>query len=145
MNFNKLKKVTIGAMACVCLLTTTIPACAKNYPYEFTLKNTAETIVKSPVLKTDNEQTWYLTIDKVNAATGKSNTLSSTNIFGCKMHKSGSKKAVDVYHTFSNYVSGYGMKYQKKVKKDSKMTLAGKKDSRSTSSKTLKVSGRYAP
>ncbi len=145
MNFKKLKKLTIGAMACACLMTTTIPACAKNYPYEFTFKNTADTVTKPWVKKTDNDQKWYLSIDKVNQETGKNNTLSSTNIFGCKIHKKGSKKNVDVYHTFSNCVSGYGMKYKVKVKKNSQMALAAKKDSASTSSKTLKVSGRYAP
>lgn len=145
MNFKKLKKLAIGAMACACLMTTTIPACAKNYAYEFTFKNTADTTMKPWVTKTDNSQKWYLSIDKVNRETGKNNTLSSSNILGCKMHKQGSKKNVDVYHTFSKYVSGYGMKYRVKVKKNNKMALAGKKDSASTSNKALKVSGRYAP
>lgn len=145
MNLKKIKKMVTGVMVCTCLMTTTVPVSAKNYSYVFTLKNTADTITKSWVTKTDNDQKWYLSIDKTNKETGKDNTVAPSNIFGCRMHKRGSKKSVDVYHTFSNYVSGYGMKYQVKVKKNSKMALAGKKDSASTSNKTLKVSGRYAP
>lgn len=70
--------------------------------------------------------------------------MSSRNIFGCKMHRT-VNDGVDVYHTFSNYVKSYPITYTKAVSAGDYMYLGAKKDSASTSSATLNISGRFAP
>lgn len=121
-----------------------VTASAANHNFSFSFSNTTTTKYTSYYAKSDNSQYWYITLDKTNASTGVSNTMSSSNIFGCKMHRSYSD-SVDVYHTFSNYVTSYGIKYQTTVYKDDNMRLAGKKDNTSSSSATLRISGRIAP
>ena len=93
--------------------------------------------------KSDNEQSYYLTLDKKKGNT--KNTLSSKNILGCRMHRQDEKKTVDSYHTFTNYVQKHKIPYTAKVSKGTKMYLCFQKDSSSKSKKVLLVSGRYAP
>lgn len=88
--------------------------------------------------KSDNDQYWYMTINRVNT------TMSQYNIFGCKMHRS-SNDVVDVYHTFSNYVTEFPIKYKAQVYKNDLMHMTAKKDSASTSSNRLTIYGKFAP
>ncbi len=125
------------------LATTPITAFASNHEFGgkghyFT--NTADTYLTAFYKKTDNDGNWYISISK------KSN-LSEANIFGCRMHRDlgSDKDNVDYYHLISKKVKGYPFAYQSSVKKGQKMRMGYKKDSSSTTSKTLKVSGKFAP
>lgn len=135
----KIKKMALLLTLVGAIGTTPLVANAANHDYNFTFKNTSITSETAKYEKTDNDQKWYLSIDDTWLS-----TMSSSNIFGCKMHRVGND-SVDVYHTFSNYVKGYGINYADTVSKGDEMYLRAKKDSASTSTKKLYVTGRFAP
>lgn len=70
--------------------------------------------------------------------------MSSANILGLKMNRYGNN-VVDEYHTFSNYVYRYPIDYKATVYEDDLMYLGAKKDSESTSTAALIISGLYNP
>lgn len=138
----KIKKTI--ALGLVCMLLSTGTAFAANHDFSFSFSNVTATQTTSSYAKSDNDQHWYLSLDTTNANTGVANTMSSANIFGCKMHRSSGTDS-STYHTFSNYVSSYPLDYTVSVASGDSMYLAGKKDNASTSSSTLRISGRFAP
>lgn len=89
--------------------------------------------------KDDTDQLWVVTL--YNTA---SSNMSSTNILGLKMNRSGNNN-VDRYHTFSNYVTKYGIPYLNPVSATDWMYLGLKKDDASTSTAKLYVTGAYNP
>ncbi len=133
-------------LAVMCLAATvgTQTAFAANTPYSFTFSSINNVQNSANGTKDDNDSNWYITLDRTNASTGVSNTLSSSNIFGVKIHRTVSD-TVGTYATFSNYVSSYGLKYASSVKTGDNMYLKGQKDDASTSSAALRISGRFAP
>ncbi len=130
-------------MVCVCAMMLSMTAFAVNHDFEFEFKNLHNQQTGS-YGKSDNDQKWYISLDTVNSRTGRANNMSSTNIFGCKMHRN-YNDTVDTYHTFSNYVSAYPIGYSSTVYKNDVMHMVAKKDSNSTSSAYLNISGRFAP
>lgn len=99
--------------------------------------------VKKGYPKADNEQAYYLTLNKKNGT--HKNNVSANNIFGCRMHRLDEKKTVDSYHTFTNYVQKHRIPYTAKASKNTKMYLCCQKDSGSKSQEMLYVSGKYTP
>lgn len=138
------KKFICAFSAMMILGVGSVTASATNHDFSFTFTNTSTTKYTSYYAKSDSDQFYVISLDTTNKNTGVKNTMSASNIFGCKMHRSYSDN-VDVYHTFSNYVTGYRIAYQVPVYKNDNMRLAGKKDTASTSSATLRISGRFAP
>lgn len=138
------KTVAVLLMLVMCL--TPMEALATFWDwgsYEF--YNVTTTKIATPRAKSDDDTKWYLTIDN-----NGYNTMSSTNILGARMNFSlnedGSERSVaSGYHTFSNYVTEYPMKYLYYVKKGDLMVMGVKKDDTSTSSTVLRVSGEFAP
>lgn len=134
----KVKKI----VALLCLLslfdTGVMTVHAASHYYEFEFKN--DTINKNSEThnKTDLDQHWYISTHE------SGSNLSSTNIFGVRIHKEKSDN-IDRYHTFSQYVDSYPMSYSVEVHTNDAMFLTGKKDNASTSTKNLKVNGRFAP
>ena len=135
----QMKRIIGLVCACTMMLSTT--AFAANHDFEFKFDNLDHQQTAS-YAKSDNDQNWYISFDTQNGAVR--NNMSSANIFGCKMHRT-KNDGVDVYHTFSNYVSRYPIKYSARVAKDDQMYMVAKKDSASTSVASLNISGRFAP
>ena len=98
--------------------------------------------------KSDNDTNWWIRIYD-----NGYNTISSTNILGVRMNFSlnadGSERSfASEYRKFSGYMAEgteYPIPYIYFVQKDDLMVLGAKKDSDSTSSMVLRVSGKYAP
>lgn len=120
------------------ILGAPMVAQADTYDFGFYFKDVTTTEYTSINKKSDNDQYWYITFNSPYS------TMNSKNIFGCKMHRSGNDN-VDVYHTFTNHVIKYPIKYQVTVKENDAMYMAAKKDNSSLSSEALNVSGRFAP
>lgn len=116
-----------------------------NQSFEFTFTNLYN-FQTSPTRKLSEEQRWYLSLDAVNRDSGAFNNLSASNIFGCRMNQQNVNYTyISYYHTFSNYVSGYPLEYTKNIPLNTYVYLGVKKDSDSTSSSPLRISGRYCP
>ncbi|MGN0485404.1 MAG: hypothetical protein ACI4HI_17840 [Lachnospiraceae bacterium] len=150
----KRKKFLVACIMAVLCMATATPTYASNHEFVYHFfgfvgerQPNGEEGVPSKVgyAKSDNEQAYYLTLDKKDKNTGKKNNLSKSNVFGCRMHRQDEKKKVDSYHTFTKYVQKRKISYTAKVSKNTKMYLCGQKDDSSTSNKMLYVSGRYAP
>ena len=145
----KMKKAFVGCLMGTMLLTSSVSAATHEFNFQFedvtTTKDWKETWAKS-----DNENRWYITLLE-SAGILKKSTLSSSNIFGCRMRDMTVGPAVDSYHTFSNHVQSYPIEYIRDsngnpiVGKGHAMRLRAKKDDSSTSSKALKVYGKCAP
>lgn len=141
------RKIATMFLAMLFVLNTVMPVNAasnKNKEWHFSGndKGTLYTLVQDAP-KNDNEKKWYLSLDK--SYKGKNNTMSSSNIFQCKTYKGSS--IVSGNHRFSNYVNSYSVAYNSNanLKKDDKITLKGGKAYKSTSTESLRISGRFAP
>ncbi|MCM1499553.1 MAG: hypothetical protein NC124_13895 [Clostridium sp.] len=138
----KLRKTFMIIMACAVLCSVPALAASSNgFSFEFTdLDNHT---YATTWLKENTVNYYTITLNKRNGLT--KNTMSSSNIFGCRMKDMSIVPAADVYHTFSNYVSDWEIAYQCKVKRGDIMALGAKKDSASTSGDSLKISGSVQP
>lgn len=142
---SKIKRITMSLMAMVFALNMAMPVSAANnqsWHFEGNNKGSLYTLVQSAG-KSDAEKKWYISLDK--SYGGKNNTLSPTNIFQCKTYKGDA--GVSGNHRFSNYVNSYGVAYNSNasLKKGDKITFKGGKAYKSTSTETLRISGRFAP
>lgn len=137
--FRKVK--TLIASLCLASMLCTVPAFASNHYFSFEFKD-LKNYQTASYSKSDNDCKWYVSLDRWNGL--HKNNLSSANIFGCKMHRD-YNDGVSIYHTISNYVTGFPFDYTTSVSKNDSMFLGAKKDSASTSSANLKISGRFAP
>lgn len=143
----KLKKKTkaIILLLSLCLILGSGTALAANHDFYFTFNSEESSQTQAAYYeKSDSEQKWYISIDEYYRDTTTKNTMSSSNIFACMLHRR-YNDYVDNWHTFSNYVSSYGINYAATVAKYDEMTIEGKKHYQSTSTTALKVSGRFAP
>lgn len=146
---NKIRlMVCVFACFCVTLTLLMLPVQAKaaqNIPFEFSFNDLYDRTTGS-VFKEDSEQRWWLSLDSYYAKENRYNTLSASNIFGCRMNrKNYNLHFISAYHTFSNYVSGYPLPYTREVPQNTLVYLGMKKDDASTSSATLHISGRFNP
>lgn len=131
----KIKKMVLAVCICAMMVSGSAFAANHSFSFRFTDLNNQNT---QSYAKSDNSNKWYISLD----AAG--NNMSASNIFGCRMHRT-NNDGVDSYHTFSNYVSSYGITYTAAVAAGDNMYLAAKKDSASTSTAALNISGRFAP
>lgn len=134
---------TFGLMMLLGIGSITLQA-KTSYPFSLSFPDTNTTVYTNEYEKATTDQFWCLSLHETNEYTGTVNTLSSDNIFGCTMHRRYGDK-VDVYHPFFSIVTRYRIGYQIAVNKGDKMFIVSKKDSRSTDTNTLKVSGRFIP
>lgn len=147
----KLKNVKkyVAALCSVCILgATTLTVNAETLWFNFRFTNvTTQELYDASASKADNEQNWYLTLVNYNIETGYADsTLSSTNKFGCKLHRvSGGADNVDIYRVYNNHFTGKRIAYQNTVHKGDAMKIKAKKDNSSTSSAALRVYGKYTP
>lgn len=129
--------IALTLIIAICIPVTALAA-SPNYAFSFKfddLYNHTEPKYE----KGDSEQRWYVTLYN-----NGENNMSSANILGLKMNRYGNN-VVDEYHTFSNYVSKYPIDYKATVYEDDLMYLGAKKDSESTSTAALVISGLYNP
>ncbi|GAA4654307.1 hypothetical protein GCM10023142_14450 [Anaerocolumna aminovalerica] len=140
------KKIKILILSlCFCTMFSSSIIFAANHDFYFTFDSKDSSQVQAAYYqKSDNEQKWYITIDEYYKNTTTKNTMSSSNVFACTMRRRYNDN-VDRWHTFSNYVSSYGIDYATKVSQYDEMRIEGKKDSTSSSTSQLRVSGRFAP
>lgn len=140
------KRVIVALGLCCFMLFGTAKAKAETLWFKFYFADDKTTTAyENTAKKADNEQNWYLTLNNYNVETGATNsTLSTTNIFGCKLHRTYSDN-VDIYRTYKGYVTAKKIAYQTTVSKGDTMRLHGKKDNTSTSTKGLRVYGKYTP
>lgn len=127
---------------CCCMLFTGISAKAATFSFVFTSLENQDN--QKTYSKSNNHQYYKITIDQKNPISGISNNMSSNNIFGEKLHRL-TNDDIDVYHTFSNFVSNYQINYKTTVSPKDKIKMVGKKDSASTSGVELRVTGSYTP
>ncbi len=132
----KIKRTILAVMICNMLFT--IPTFAAN-KFEFTFTDLNNHEYPTTWLKDGTSNYYKITLNKYNGL--KANTMSSTNIFGCRVKDKSISPTVDVYHTFSNYVSDYKITYTTTPSRGDTMALAAKKDSASTSGEELRISG----
>ncbi len=118
-------------------IPVTAMAASPNYPFKFEFYN-LDNQKDAPHQKGDNEQNWYVSLYN-----NEVNTLSDFNILGLRMNRKG--YYVSDYHTFSRYVSGYRLPYTTRVSSTDTMIMGAKKDSSSTTSVALRISGQVNP
>lgn len=138
-------KIAMKLVALLLVVAALLPvgAMAANHEFSFSFSNLANQTTAS-YQKSDSEQHWYVSLDKINSNTGIANTLGETNILGLRMNQKG-VGYVSEYHTFSNYVTSYQLDYTSTVTTSMYLYMGAKKDSDSTSSTALRISGRFCP
>ncbi|MDO4337428.1 MAG: hypothetical protein Q4C91_04975 [Eubacteriales bacterium] len=149
MKFRFSKRTILGCALGMTILVTPVSAATHEFNFKFTDVYTTKDY-DEVWAKSDNENSWYITLLK-SAGLLKNSNMSSTNIFGCRMRDMSVEPTVDVYHTFSNYISNYKINYlndsngNQIAKMGHAMRLRAKKDDSSTSSSALTVYGKCAP
>jgi len=138
----KFKAVLMGI--CLLAMVGTQPAFAANQEFNFDFDSLYQKASSDPATKSDSEQNWYISFEHYNKY-GQRNTMSSSNIFGCRIHSDYDNSTPDRYHTFSNYVNNYRMPYQRYVASGTDMYLRGQKDDDSKSGAELLISGLFCP
>lgn len=137
----KIKKAFLAVIVGCMLLSTT--ALAASNSFEFTFTDLLNYTYYESWQKVNDSQAYTITLDRYNGIF--KNTMSSDNIFGCRMKDMSIGPVVDNYHTYSNYVTDYAQAYIYTVNRGDTMKLGAKKDSASISSKDLKISGSIVP
>lgn len=126
-----------------CCLVASAPVSVAGGSFEFVFEDLLNYTYYETWEKANTSQAYTITLDKYNGL--KKNTMSSSNIFGCRMKDMSIGPVVDVYHTYSNYVTNYPQAYIEYVSQGDDMKLGAKKDSDSTSSSALRISGSVVP
>jgi hypothetical protein len=143
-NMTKTKRFVAMTLLIVTLIGAG-SALAANHDFDFVFTNVTTTSTTQSYAKSDSDQKWYISLDTMNPD-GYSNTMSSSNIFGARARKASNGATASNYHTFSNYVTGYGMNYTATgITQGTSIYIAAKKDDASSSSSALYISGRFAP
>lgn len=142
-NKKKLQRI-VSALLLVVMALGSMTAMAANHDFSFTFRNLSNQTTEN-MNKSDDEQNWYVSLDTKNKDTGVANTMSDTNILGLRMNSDTTRSYVSKYHTFSNYVTSYKLAYTSEVTTSTDLYMGAKKDSSSTSSATLTISGRVCP
>lgn len=140
MKNNKIMRAIIALMLLVAIcIPVTAFAASPNYEFSFKFTDLLNKTTES-YQKGDTEQNWYVSL--YNNGTS---TMSSTNILGLRMNRNGSY--ISDYHTFSNYVTSYQLPYNDDVTVSSTdwVYMGAKKDSTSTSTAALVISGKFNP
>lgn len=139
----KKNKILRAIIALTLLIAICIPvtafAASPNYDFSFRFTNLANKTTDS-YQKGDTEQNWYVSLYD-----NDTNNMSSKNILGLRMNRNGSY--ISDYHTFSNYVTSYQLPYDDDVTVYSTdwVYMGAKKDSTSTSTAALVISGKFNP
>ena len=136
----KFKSTVLAAVICSMLFTIPVSA-ANKFSFEFT--DLYNHTYPTTWLKENAANYYKITLNRYNGL--KANTMSSANIFGCRMKDMSVGPVVDRYHTFSNYVTNYQISYISNVNRGDVMALAAKKDDASTSGDALRISGTVEP
>ena len=140
-----MKKLKIFlAVACLMVTVAAQPAFAANTSYKFKFNSINDIQPSDYGEKDDNSQYWYLSLDSYNDYYNRSNTLSASNIFGCRLHRD-DYDSIDTYRLHKSYGSSFKYHYNTSTSKGESMFLKGQKDDSSTSPYTLYVSGRFCP
>lgn len=138
-----IKKILVCTVLCSMTISATAMAKPNKEKFSFVFEDKLNHNYPTSWLKQDNTDYYKITLSKTNGL--KKNTLSESNIFGCKMKDMDIGPAADVYHTYKRYDT-YSNDYQSsQVKRGHTMILGAKKDSDSTSGATLRVSGTVQP
>lgn len=139
----KLKRIIAVMLVVLTLGTTTALAGNQDFAFVFTNTTSQPTTPNPCPTKNDNDQNWYISLDTT-YIDGLPATMSASNIFGAKIHKA-SGTSVSNYFTFTSYGNGIKKAYNTTVATNDAMYMQCKKDSTSTSSAALYISGRWCP
>ncbi|MBD5542890.1 MAG: hypothetical protein HDR01_01255 [Lachnospiraceae bacterium] len=126
-----LKTATIVA---TCAMLSVIPVSAATESYHFVFKSTDGALPVNSGYKNDTEQNYYITISGGN--------LSSANVFGTRIRRSSDNAFVSNYVLHKAKKQSKAYAYTSKVDTDTLYYMRGKKDTSSTTSTALEVSGR---
>lgn len=137
----RLRKFSL-AVILGCMVLSTSASAAGNF-FEFTFTDLLNYTYYASWTKLNGTQAYTISLDRYNGLT--KNTMSASNIFGCRMKDMSIVPVVDSYHTYSNYVTNYAQAYTGNVSQGDTMKLAAKKDSASKSSSALRISGHVTP
>ncbi|WP_099204724.1 hypothetical protein [Scatolibacter rhodanostii] len=129
------KRLAAFGLGLMMVGSSAIGASAGNKEYSFYFKGFNDTKYSLYKPKDDDESNHYLTIS--------SNNVSTSNVFGYKMHRR-TDDNVDYYHTTTNN-DKKTVSYTGSVKKYDRMRLAGQKDDKSKNSTVTTVKGKFCP
>lgn len=117
-----------------------------NGKFEFKFTDLQNKICPATWLKQSTGNTYKINLWRHwdGTSKGAANTLSSKNIFGERMYDLSIGPKADSYHTFKSY-GNHNVSYLRKLNRGDIMQLHAKKDSDSSDSGTLKISGRVTP
>lgn len=139
----KTKKALSIMVALILVVASLAPisAMAINRPFNFEFNSTIGNKYTDNYTKSDSDQHWY-----VRVYNNGINNVSSANILGVKMHHLQSVGYVSNYETITDYVS-HTFNYTTSVpySNEDYFFMGAKKDSDSTSSATLIVTGVFCP
>lgn len=138
------KRLAIALVTLLCVFGSyPVQAATGSHAFSFKFTDLKNHDYPATWIKENTNKSYSITLNRHNRLIP--NTMSSENIFGCKMKDLSIAPAADVYHTFSKYVSNYSITYQTTVHKNDRMQLAGKKDNKSSSGANLRISGTIVP
>lgn len=143
MTLNTFFKKTAIALSIISALALPVSVSAETKTFEFSSSSVSGTYQNLAVgSKADEEPNWYITLNKKNGSAA--NTLGTNNRFECRISDD-RRKSASTAHTFSTYVQRKHFSYTVDVYPRHRSTLKGRKWPNSTSTKTLKISGRFTP
>ena len=110
------------------------PVMAVTRDFDWTFNSTAGTLSTNSGYKNDNEQNYYLTINKDN--------ISASNIFGTRIRKAANNAAMSPYVLHTSYESSAKYGYSSAVNTSTLYYMRGKKDDSSATTTPLHVAGK---
>ena len=110
------------------------PVAASTQSYSFVFHSTQGTLPVNSGYKNDTEQNYYITISGGN--------VSSSNVFGTRIRKAADDSMVSSYVLHTSQKKSKAYAYSTSVNTSTLYYMKGKKDTSSTSSSDLNVSGK---
>ena len=143
MSLDRFFKKAAIALSIMSALALPVSVSAETKTFEFSSSSVSGTYQNlTSGSKADEEPNWYITLNKKNGSVA--NTLGANNQFECRI-SDGRGKSASTAHRFSTYVQRKHYSYTVDVYPRHRSTLKGRKWPNSTSTKTLKISGRFTP
>lgn len=128
------KFLKLGTTLLVCGMLSVTPVFAATESYSFSFGSTRGTLSVNSGYKNDTEQNYYITISGGN--------LSSNNVFGTRIRRASDNAFVSDYKLHNKKKKSKAYAYTSKVNTKTLYVMRGKKDTSSTSSSNLNVSGK---
>lgn len=130
----KRKFLKLATTVAACAMLSVVPVSAATEPYHFIFNSTNGVLSVNSGYKDDTEQNYYITINGGN--------LSSNNVFGTRIRRASDNAFVSNYVLHKAKKQSKAYAYTSKVNTNTLYLMRGKKDTSSTTSTALEVSGR---